>query len=125
MALYTIDEITFDRFHEKSDRIYRIVQHQDSEEEGQQYFGAVSFNAGLSARTEIPGVENSTRIMMWGRAVLRNQETQKAFYQPFITAENTFYQIFDYPLISGDKFTALSEPNCVVLSAKLAKKTFW
>lgn len=124
IALYAIDELTFDRFHEKADRTYRVVQHRQTPEEGEQHFGAVSLNVGVAAREEIPTVAHSTRMLMWGRAVLRNPENQRAFYQPYLTAENSFFQIFDFPLIAGDRATALAEPFSVVLSADLAQRLF-
>ena len=124
IALYAIDEITFDGFHEKADRIYRVVQHRQSPEEEEQHFGAVSYNVSGAAKAEIPGVENSTKMLMWGRAVIRNPENQRAFYQPFLTAENSFFQIFDFPFLAGDPATALVEPNTVVLSEDLANKLF-
>lgn len=124
IALFAIDELTFDQMHEKADRIYRVLQERKTPEEGEQTFGAVSLNAGLAARTEIAGVENSSRSLRWGRAVLRNPENQKAFYQPFITVENSFFKIFDFPFVAGDRSTAMVEPNSVVLSASMARKLF-
>ncbi len=124
IALYVIDELTFDRFHQKSDRIYRLVQHRESPEEGVQKFGAVSYNAGVAAREEIAGVESSTHLFMFGRAVLRNPANQNAFYQPFLTAEPTFFDLFDFAFISGDPSTALAEPNTVVLEQDLAQRLF-
>ena len=124
IALYAIDEITFDGFHEKADRIYRVVQHRQTPDQGEEHFGAVSYNIAGAARTEIPGVEHSTRMLMWGRAVIRNPETNRGFYHPFLTAENSFFQIFDFPLLAGDPATALVEPNSVVLSEDLAQKLF-
>ena len=124
IALYAIDEITFDRFHEKADRIYRVVQHRQSPDVGEQHFGAVSYNIAGAAKSEIPSVENSTKMLMWGRAVIRNPVNQRAFYQPFITTENAFFQIFDFPFVAGDPATALIEPNTVVLSEGLANKLF-
>jgi putative ABC transport system permease protein len=124
IALYAIDELTFDSFHEKADRTYRVVQHRQSPEVGEQHFGAVSYNVAPAAKSEIPGVENSTHLLMWGRAVIRNEENQRAFYQPFVTATNSFFQIFDFPFSAGDPASALVEPNTVVLSEDLANKLF-
>ncbi len=124
VALYAIDEMTFDKFHRKADRIYRVIQHRLSPDQGEQTFGAVSFNAGLAARTEVAGVENSTRFLMWGRAVVRNAKNQRAFYQPFITVEQSFFQIFDFELVAGDQATALAEPYSIVLTETLAQKLF-
>lgn len=124
IALYAIDEITYDQFHQKADQTYRVIQHRESPDEGEQQFSAVSLNVALAAREEIPTVENSARMLMFGRYVARNPENQRAFYQPFFTVENSFLEMFDFPLIAGDRKTALKEPNSIVLTETFAKKLF-
>ena len=124
IALYAVDEMTFDGFHEKANQIYRVVQHQQIPEEGEKHFGAVSYNASEAAKNEIPGVENAVKMLRWGRAVIRDPETQIGFYEPFLTAENSFFQIFDFPFLAGDKATALTEPNTIVLTKSFAEKLF-
>ncbi|MEO1259530.1 MAG: ABC transporter permease [Bacteroidota bacterium] len=124
IALFAVDEMTFDKFHKNADHIYRVVQHRETPDGGEQHFGAVSYNIASSARTEIPGVEYSNRMLMWGRAVLRNPENQRGFYQPFLTSENSMFQIFDFPFVAGDPKTALAEPNTVVLSEEMARRFF-
>ena len=124
IALYAVDELTFDKFHEKADQIYRVTQHQQIENEDEKHFGAVSYNIADAAKNELTGVDNAVKLYMWGRAVVRDSETNKGFYQPFITAENSFFQIFDFPFIAGNPATALAEPNSIVLTESFAKKLF-
>ncbi len=124
IGLYAIDEMTYDRFHSKADRTYRVVQHRQTAEEGEQKFSAVSLNVAVAAREEIPTVESSARMLAFGRYVLRNPENQRAFYQPFLTVENSFFRMFDFPLLEGDPASALKEPNSIVLTTEMSKKLF-
>tara|TARA_B100000497_G_C7646586_1_gene388807 strand:- start:276 stop:1037 length:762 start_codon:yes stop_codon:yes gene_type:complete len=124
IALFAIDEMTFDRFHDRADDIYRVVQQLQTPEEGEQYFGAVSYNISDAARDEIPGVDNSVKMLTWGRAVISNPENQKEFFHPFLTVESSIFDIFNFSLKQGDQRTALSDPNTVVLSEELAMKLF-
>ncbi len=124
IALYVFDELTFDRFHSNVDNTYRVIQHRQSPEEGDQYFGAVSYGVSEASRSEIPGVDNATKMLSWGRAVFRNNENQRAFYQEFLTTENSIFQIFDFSLAIGNESTALTEPSTVVLSKDFAKRLF-
>ncbi len=124
IALYAVDELTFDKFHNKADQIYRVTQHQQIPDEEEKRFGAVSFNVGDAAKNELTGVEDAVKLYMWGRAIVRDPETNKGLYQPFITAENSFFQIFDFPFVAGNRATALAEPNTIVLTQSFAKKLF-
>ena len=124
IALYGIDELTFDNFHSNSENIYRVVQHQELPDEGQKQFGAVSYNIARAAKDEIPGVENSCKFFMFGRGTIRIPEKQEGYFHPFLTAENSIFEIFDFPLISGNPESALTSPNTIVLSKEFAEKVF-
>jgi putative ABC transport system permease protein len=112
-----------DRFHEKADRIYGVVQVNDSGREAEAHS---AFNPGplLSAlRSEFPEIEGGTRVLPPGRLVVRRGEN--VFYQTgarFVDAD--FLSVFSFPLISGSRMTALSRPYSVVLSQSAAEKYF-
>jgi len=124
IALYAIDEMTFDNFHSDSENIYRVVQHQQLPDEGEKHFGAVSYNIAGAAKNEIPGVEKSCKFFMFGRGTIRIPDKQEGYFHPFLTAENSIFEIFDFPFISGDPATSLVSPNTIVLSKEFAKKVF-
>jgi putative ABC transport system permease protein len=124
IALFAIDEMTFDRFHDRADDIFRVVQQQQTPNEGEQYFGAVSYNISEAAINEVPGVDNGIKMLTWGRAVISNPKNQRGFYHSFLTVENSIFDIFNFPLKQGDPRVALTDPNSVVLSEELAMKLF-
>lgn len=123
IVLYVTDELSFDRFHEKADRIYQVGLH-----------GKI---AGQDIRTtntppplsqalveEIPDIAEATRIApYWGQAVIKNEEV--AFSEEDVYyADSNFFSLFSFNLLTGDAKTALQEPNSVVLTEAMAKKYF-
>ncbi len=122
IALYIIDEFSYDRFHANADRIYQVGLHKKF---GEQDVRSISICPPLAdaMMTEIPEVESTLRLNRWGKPVLRYGE--KAFTEDkvFFT-ESNFFEFFSFRLISGNVKTALKEPNSVVLTEKTARKYF-
>ncbi|HEX5153753.1 MAG TPA: ABC transporter permease [Parafilimonas sp.] len=124
ISLYLFDELTFDQQHHNADRIYRIVEHKTVNGESTVIAGA-GFQLAEKSKKEIPGVENTTRIQRLGRANISNPENPSNFFQETVTvAGENLLQIFDFPLIEGNKKTALTEPNSVMITQELAMRLF-
>jgi putative ABC transport system permease protein len=71
---------------------------------------------------DFPEVEKYVRIQNWSMLVERNGTS---FYETdSYIADSTFFGIFSFNLIKGDKRTALREPNSVVVTETMAKKYF-
>ncbi|MGE0771147.1 MAG: ABC transporter permease [Cyclobacteriaceae bacterium] len=121
IMLYVIDEVSFDRFHEKANRIYRVV-------ENQYYAGQPVFPVavtpcalGPSLKEEFSAVEQSSRFMN-GSTLFENGDL--AAIERGAYADEAFLDIFSFELIYGEKATALKELGNVVLSEKMAIKYF-
>jgi putative ABC transport system permease protein len=124
IGLYLFDELTFDTQHTKGDRIYRVIAHRNNNGEAT-VIAAGSYPLAEESRKTITGVENATRMIRAGRANLLNPENPTHFFQETITiADQQLLKIFDFPLLSGDRHTALQEPNSIVLSEDLAHRLF-
>jgi putative ABC transport system permease protein len=124
IALYLYHELTFDRFHQDADRIYRVIDEQRSPEQGDQRLATVAFNVSTGAREELPGVEEAVKITMIGRFLVTNEAGQRSSYEPYLAAEEHFFNVFDFPLERGDPATALVEPRSIILSQDLARRLF-
>lgn len=120
--LWVYDELSFDRFFEHADRIYRIG-----------YYGMVQGNTmhGVQAcptlaprlNSDFPEVEVATRFRKLGFPVIRYRD--KVFSEEnFYAADPLFFDVFNIPFITGDAKTALEKPNSLVLSQSIAKKYF-
>lgn len=124
IGLYLFDELTFDQQHHNADRIYRVVEHKNVKGESTTVAGA-GYMLAAESKEKIPGVENTTRIQRLGRANIINPENPTNFFQETVTgADEDLLTIFDFPLIAGDKRTALKQPNSILITQDLAIKLF-
>lgn len=124
IGLYLFDELTFDEQHRQANRIYRIVEHKTVNGEGT-VIAAAGYKLAEESKTQIAGVENTTRVQRLGRANLLNPDNPNNFFQETVTtADNQFLQIFDFPLLYGNRVTALKEPNSIIITESQAKRLF-
>jgi putative ABC transport system permease protein len=123
ILLYIQDELSFDRFHEKADRIYRVNSHFVIPERTM-HFATTAHVQGPMLKDEYPEVENYTRFSSYGsRRVIRYKEN--TFYEEkFIYADHTLFDVFSFKLIKGDPKDALVRPNSLVITEEMAEKYF-
>ena len=119
--LYVKFELSYDDFHSKGDRIYRVVTDINNPTE------TIKFNVAapampVAAKHDFPEIERQVRIYSGDELVRRGDVKIQQENVGF--ADSTFFEIFDFPLLKGDPVTALREPNSVVLSETAAKKYF-
>lgn len=122
IMLYVQDELSYDRFHPKAERIYRVTLDAGV---GGQFIKAANTAAPMAATlvAETPEVESATRFWRGGR-VLVSYENNRFYEENFLWADSSVFAVFGFPLLQGDARTALTEPNTVVLTAQTAKKYF-
>ena len=72
----------------------------------------------------VPEVEMTTRMQRAGRANLVDPENPVNVQETVTIADERFLQMFDFPLIEGDRRTALKEPNSIVITEDLAMRIF-
>nr|WP_247666505.1 ABC transporter permease [Aquimarina sp. MMG015] len=123
IALFVTDEISYDRFHEKADQIYRI--NSDILFGGTQMNMAVSSDPmGATLKKDYPEVEEYTRIYAseGSRLIRKGTELIEEFSVAYV--DSTFFNVFTFPALKGNPKTALQAPNTVVLSEKAAIKYF-
>lgn len=122
ILLFVSSELSYDRYHEKSDRIYRAgveALFGDSH-----FFSAVTSGAMKDALDyEFSEVEEACRLQYVTRPVVRIRD--RSFVEDnFFYADSNFFDVFSVPFIKGDPVTALSRPNTVVISEETAKRYF-
>jgi len=129
IALYVGHEYSYDRFHEKADRIYRVLGHYKATLEND-FIGSVT--DGLLAPTlqaEIPEVQQTVRIAD-ARGLYRSEpelpgefpvqfEEEKALW-----IDASVFEVFSFSLLRGDPTTALVNPFSVVLTQEAARRYF-
>lgn len=123
IALYVFDELTFDNQHTNVERIYRVIEHKSVRGENT-VIATSGYKLGEESPHAIPEVESVTRIQRQGRANLIDPEHPVPFQEDIVTVDERFLQVFDFPLLIGDRKTALKEPNSIVLDEDLAMRIF-
>jgi putative ABC transport system permease protein len=122
ILLFIIDELSYDRYHEKSDRIYRVTT--------AGVFGSNEFAATYTAAPlakaicdDYAEVEHATRMMARKNRLVSYEE--KAFIENrFFYADSSVFDVFTIPLQAGDPKSALNKPNTIVITETMAKKYF-
>ena len=125
IMLYVMDELSFDRFYKKSDRIARVCMIYDFGGVGENS-ASMPFPVAYTLKSEYPDmVENVVRIFNFqSDRSLIEYEDKKFNEGRFYFADSSFFGIFDQVFISGNPATALLEPNSVVITESVAAKYF-
>ncbi|MEM9822845.1 MAG: ABC transporter permease, partial [Bacteroidota bacterium] len=123
ILMYVQDELAYDKFHEKGDRIYRMALERIYPGRSTSY-ALIPHSYAESVEKEFPEIEETTRLFSFG-ANLRIKHKETIYEERnAIWADSTFFAVFSIPLLQGDPKTALSQPNSVVLTEQTAKKYF-
>ncbi len=123
ISLYVYDELTFDMQHSNAKKIYRVIEHKNVSGEATT-IAAGGYKLAEESQNVIPEVEKATRMIRTGRANLVDPENPVPFQETVTIADERFLQIFDFPLIEGDRRTALKEPNTIIVNEDLAMRIF-
>ena len=121
ITLYVQHERSYDQFHEKKDRIFKVYRTSDLDGYGE--IGPTSSSYAEGLRNDFPEeVEAAVRVMPRSGLITQGE---KAFTGDNITfVGRDFLQVFTFPLVQGDPITALNEPSSVVITEAMAKKYF-
>lgn len=122
--LWVADELDFDKFHEKGDRLFQVMENQHNSESIETTEETPALLAEGLAQ-EMPEVEYalSTTNPAWhGKFNLSANDDQVKAAGQF--AGKDFFNVFSYELVQGDKNLVLSDKNSIVISEALAKKLF-
>ncbi|MDX1619189.1 MAG: ABC transporter permease, partial [Balneolaceae bacterium] len=124
LYLYIDNELSYDAFHEQSDRIYRIVEISESPSRQTRYFGQTTPVLGRTLLENYPEVQQMVRIYKPGGHVDMVWRGERIHERNYLMTDSTFFDLFDFPILRGDAATALQQPNSLVLSQKKAVQLF-
>ncbi len=125
ILFYVQFELSFDRFHEKTDRIYIFLTKDTGDRKDMiEYIAGSPEPLAAALISDIPEVVNATRIMkpFADKPVL--QFGNKRFFENGFYADHNFLNLFTFPLLKGDPEQALLEPSSIVISKDVAQKLF-
>lgn len=119
--LYAKDEVSFDRFHEKKDQIYRIVAELRTPDGKVNKESSTGMAQGPRFGANLPEIEDAVRMELTDFHVKQGAEVIE---QSALFVDERFFSMFSFPLLYGDPKTALQDPHSVVLSEDLAMRYF-
>ena len=122
IALFITHELSYDKYHENKDRIYRLTLDGKigEQEVNASYTAAV---IGPTMATDFPEVERFCRLNKWNETILKKEDVAYII-EDFAEVDSTFFEFFSIPLLKGDSKNVLNEPHTMVLSESTAKKIF-
>jgi putative ABC transport system permease protein len=122
-------ELSYDRFHNNKDRIYRVLTTYQSPIGGASYTSGVPFPLPRALANDFPQITSAgivsyrdMQIMVLDEKGNRDKKFNEKKGVFFV--ETSFFKIFDFPWISGKPEDALKEPNSAVLTKETAEKYF-
>jgi len=122
ILLYVKDELSYDRYNEKADRIYRIDG--DLKFAGNHFVIAVAPEPmGATMKRDYPEVEQTVHFRSYGGVLVRKGQ-QNIHEDKVVYTDSTLFSVFTLPMIQGDPAHALAEPKSVVITEKTAMKYF-
>jgi len=121
IIFYVVDELSYDRFNHKANRIYRVNEQLKLGDNAVDYAVAMAPLAKTLLR-DYPQVENSVRLLKSSITITKGDEN--IIENNGLFADPSIFDVFTMPLILGDKVSALMQPNTVVVSRSLAIKYF-
>ncbi|WP_420580430.1 ABC transporter permease [Reichenbachiella sp.] len=122
LYLYIDFEKSYDSFHSNMENIYRVTTKANVQDTEFHVPLAPSL-VGSTLKNEYHAVENFVRVTGKGEMLIAVEENY--FYEnDIIQTDSSFFDVFDFELLQGDKATCLNEPNTIVISENLAEKWF-
>ena len=122
LIIYVADEVSYDRYNENADRIYRVST-KITEPDDQFTWITAQIPFGTQVVHDYPEVQSFVRFFNMPRALYKYED--KEFNEEnFYYADSTLFDIFTFPVIKGDVKSALREPNKIILTQKIAAKYF-
>jgi len=123
-------QTSFDTFHVKVNRLYRVYSHEKMPNGEDDYNGGSTYALLSALKTDFSDLEGITQVRADGGKIviaLREDgktEDTKYMEEKVAFVEPAFFEMFTYPLLIGEAQAALKEPRTVILAEKIAKKYF-
>lgn len=119
--LYAVHEFSYDRFHTNAGRIYRVVEWWQGEGREPGGSGGMYTPVAEAMKRDFPDVEYAVRLKGAGCFM---KADNKVFHTSITYADNSFFNIFTFPLVYGNVNTALQQPDQVVITREKALQLY-
>ena len=118
IMIWVQHELSYDRFHENTDRLHRVVY---SSDDGELHGGCLPGPLAAYLREHFPEFNCTTGFRPWGAKIAFDD---KSFSSIGSYVDPSFFSMFSFPFEKGESKTALSHPYSIVITKNLAAKLF-
>ncbi|UCG28154.1 MAG: ABC transporter permease, partial [Bacteroidales bacterium] len=118
--LWVKDETGYDRFHENSDRLFRLLQRDHADPEF--VWTTTPTPLGPLLKEKLPEIEAYTRF--WSAGGLVQYEDKKFFESDIKLVDPYFFNMFTFPVVQGDQEVPMPDLNSIILTESTAQKYF-
>jgi putative ABC transport system permease protein len=122
LLMYVIDDLSYDRYHENHENIYRIGTH-ITETDDAFSWSVCPYPMAPQVKEDFPQVKEFVRLTGSGATWYKYGDIQFV-EEDIVYADSSVFEVFTYPLLLGDPESALKEPNTIVISESMANKYF-
>lgn len=123
IGLYVQNEWSYDKFHSKSDRLYRAWGHEDYGEDEIYFYTVTPLILASTLESNIPEIESTTRFFNISNLVKRPEQTE-ASSETVSMVDPAFFTMFDFPLVGGNQQSVFDSPGRVVITKDIARQYF-
>src|ERR1700722_13256224 len=121
IVFYVFDELSYDRYNTKADRIYRV--NEDIKLGGSSNsYAIVPAPMAAALKNDFPEIEQVVRF--WNKGGNQVKKGTQNINEMAVYTDSSIFSVFTLPMISGSPSTALTEPHSVVITEHMAKKYF-
>ncbi len=122
VLLYSNDELTIDGYHQKADRIYRVIEKSETQD-GVKYYSSVANPLAAALKADFPEVVETANMFYFGSATHIYKENRIA-NRNYAIVTNGIFNIWDTEVINGNPLKEFQGPAAVVLTSEFAKRLF-
>jgi len=123
MLLWVQHELSYDRYHEDFQRLYRVEEDQYYSNAEPYHVNVTPYVSGPVWKDEVPEIEEQCRLAFRGGHLFTEGEN-KYFEDGIVVVDSSFFDMFTFEFIYGNKEGVLREPNTMVITEELAVKYF-
>ena len=122
LIFYIADELAYDRFHKKAERIYRVNSYIHERDKNTDWV-YTQLPLGPTLKQDYPEVEETVRFISRERTLFKNGD-KNFFETKLYYADSSIFKIFTHNFLEGSASAALNAPFDIVITKSLAEKYF-
>ena len=123
--LFVKDEVSYDRFHKDSDKIYRVVKDFVNDDGSRLPDATTPPALSPAMQREVPEVAHATRVFpSWGANFLIKYGDKKIMEEKLYRVDSSFFDVFTFPFTHGTAKDVFKEINSIVITESAAKRYF-